>query len=529
MQTSSDSAGETDLLSGSEARTDVDLTNETSDDLTDQPSSGSDELMVDQDQVPVLETQPDDDENEGKQTKKTMKKKSAMDVEFEPWLLAPTEGCGPPAKGKRLQRARAWVATVWCRLFGAEYWTGVWTAYEKEFKDNAESKDFKFPVIKFCAQLERAPTTGKEHFQCYMYFDKGTTYRQVATFLAGVDGKTQTSKDHLDQIATDNTGDMKGAGYWKKRAIKAARSQPANGNCKQNLAYCTKDESAVTGQDAVRIVYGNFAYNNGEGRDRKLGDAVESISRNADDYASDPSLLIRQFPQEYIRYGPRLHDVAKAFSPNHKHRKKKHAVTCITGSTGTGKTFFANWITHTCDMTMWRNFDKTFAWFNGYENQQVILVDDFDYNFASMKEMLRLLDACEQQVQIKHGSIWLQNVAWIFTSNEPLESWYPEEKKKHRASWEAFQQRFTGLIDADKILEHANAKLAKEHKPAVNKMVHAWKAMFGHSDPFIWTDVVDPREDAPPLAQRQQDRETLYTTSQTYQTSVTRQTRYNVY
>lgn len=63
-------------------------------------------------------------------------------------------------------------------------------------------------------------------------------------------------------------------------------------------------------------------------------------------------------------------------------------------------------------------------WFDGYEGQETILLDDF-YGEIAYPTLLHLLDGYPMQVQIKGGFVWKNWKRVIITNNECLENWYP--------------------------------------------------------------------------------------------------------
>lgn len=66
------------------------------------------------------------------------------------------------------------------------------------------------------------------------------------------------------------------------------------------------------------------------------------------------------------------------------------------------------------------------TWFDGYDNQETILFDDFNGGIK-YTQMLRFLDGYSLQVQTKGGFITLNHKRVIITSNRPPEVWYSKD------------------------------------------------------------------------------------------------------
>jgi len=77
------------------------------------------------------------------------------------------------------------------------------------------------------------------------------------------------------------------------------------------------------------------------------------------------------------------------------------------------------------------------CWFDGYQDQETILFDDF-YGGISYSLMLRFLDGYSMDAQIKGGFVRLNHKQVIITSNKPPEEWY---SAKVQGSAEALLRR----------------------------------------------------------------------------------------
>ena len=100
----------------------------------------------------------------------------------------------------------------------------------------------------------------------------------------------------------------------------------------------------------------------------------------------------------------------------------------LKGPSGSGKSRYV-WEQHpdlyTLDPPQCSNQS---VWFDGYDGQDVLLIDDFD-GWLSYKFLLRLLDRYPLRVQYKGGSIPLLATKIYITSTESPSDWYPHREE----------------------------------------------------------------------------------------------------
>ncbi|APA62647.1 putative replication protein [uncultured virus] len=108
------------------------------------------------------------------------------------------------------------------------------------------------------------------------------------------------------------------------------------------------------------------------------------------------------------------------------------------GPTGSGKTYNA-----------FQRFPDLFSlpvksgktlWFNGYDNEPVVLMDDFTGAFA-LDQLLRLTDQYPIQVETKGGMVWFNPTLIIITSNFKEADWYTYTNRPEH--FLALQRRIT--------------------------------------------------------------------------------------
>lgn len=188
--------------------------------------------------------------------------------------------------------------------------------------------------------------------------------------------------------------------------------EPSLGTPEQNKAYCEKE-----GQSEE---FGSCP--SGQGSRTDLESLHECIK-------SGSSLLevAEQFPSAYMRYST---GIEKIYYLQQKPRNWETQVIVYYGDTGTGKT---SKVHHEHTGLYVHSGGK---WFDGYDNHQVALFDDFGGSEFKLTYLLKLLDRYECKVEVKGGMRqWAPKIIYITSNKEPI-LWYPNAFEEHRlALW----------------------------------------------------------------------------------------------
>jgi len=108
------------------------------------------------------------------------------------------------------------------------------------------------------------------------------------------------------------------------------------------------------------------------------------------------------------------------------------------GKTGTGKTRKAYEEAKDIeDIPYWK--DPTSKWWDGYQGQKCVIMDDFDGGIA-ISYLLRWMDRYPIDGEIKGGRVPLKYEYFYITSNKTVYEWYPKCKSDQN---EALIRRFT--------------------------------------------------------------------------------------
>lgn len=276
-----------------------------------------------------------------------------------------------------------------------------------------------FSTYKDCHHLyvgaEVAPTTGTPHLQGYVCW--GTKKRWAAVH-----------KIHST---------------WKRCAVPNLGSA-VNGTPSQNRDYCLKGEMShedyddwkKAGRDHTDERWGKNANIIADHVDLKQGQRTDldefnkAIKRGADD-----AELFEEHLPVLAKY-PRLEGRLKQSHLKQKTRAFRDVKVIVHwGEAGTGKT------RGPYDAGAWIFDDYEHGWWDGYDGESVILLDDF-YGGIKWNFFLRLLDGYQLRLKVKGGFTYAQFTTIYITSNKHPDDWY----KDHRYSDPEFKRRITEVI-----------------------------------------------------------------------------------
>lgn len=241
-------------------------------------------------------------------------------------------------------------------------------------------------VSLLCYQEEKCPSTGRLHIQGYCRFDTNRRLASVKKFLA------------------DNT----------------AHCETAKGTPQHNLAYCTKPDSA-TGQFQFQLGdFGTVGANQGKRNDLdevvtllQAGETVEAIN-----------LVV---PKVIIKYGRGVQLSRQLFLSAKAPAAFSRVCICLWGRSGSGKSQWAReYASHRGLSIYSKPLTKAsdVQWFDGYDGEQVLLLDDFTDSAVSFRELLIWTDIYKSRIQVKGSMALAQWSHVIFTSNGDPSLWY---------------------------------------------------------------------------------------------------------
>lgn len=237
-------------------------------------------------------------------------------------------------------------------------------------------------ITGYVFQIEKAPSTGKLHCQGFIQF-KNTKAMSTAKNAIGGDPHMETMK----------------------------------GTVEEAVAYCKKEESRYCGPyecGAIQV--------SRQGKRTDLEALREMVKERK------PALEIIEEDAKFARYEKQINFMRFAYMEAASDRQATGvAVKVFYGATGLGKTFAAiNYVCHNKDYYVCEAPSQAGGkiWFQGYEGQKTLIIDDFAGNFCTVDYLKRLLDCYKLKVEFKGGFVWANWTTVVITSNYHPANWY---------------------------------------------------------------------------------------------------------
>lgn len=200
----------------------------------------------------------------------------------------------------------------------------------------------------------------------------------------------------------------------KNRLPEGAHIEPAR-NWMASLRYCQKEETRVAGTSPH--FYGTLSPD--QPKPKKV--ALEEVAQLLQTTSVNEIAL--NYPGIYIRNAKGLRDYKGILESAKRVNTgfQKPNIIVLTGPSGCGKTRSA----YEMDFRAFRLIDHKNFWFDGYEGQKTIILDEFRCNIP-FGDLLIFLDGHGQRQQIKGGYVNLTHDNIIITSNILPYDWYGE-------------------------------------------------------------------------------------------------------
>lgn len=231
-------------------------------------------------------------------------------------------------------------------------------------------------------QLERGGNSGYYHYQIYMEYSLHQRFSRVKADF----GQT-------------------------------AHVEIAKGTRKQCFLYCTKEDTSVAGPWTAGI---DLSLGGGQGSRSDLAEAKETLDRGVSmaQFAMDHFGTFIRYPRAVLRYRELLQP----------QRTWKPHVLIFYGPTGSGKSRDA-FERATENGSYYSKPRPTSGgnWWDGYEGEHTVVIDDFRSRFWSYDELLQLFDRYPMSTPFKGGYVRQQAREFIITTTEHPHTWYQEE------------------------------------------------------------------------------------------------------
>lgn len=212
-------------------------------------------------------------------------------------------------------------------------------------------------------------------------------------------------------------------GWVKNHVSERAHFEQAKGSPTQNRAYCSKEAQ----DDSDFYEWGQCPGGSGTRTDLSaLVAAIKSGRRKRD--------IADEFGECFLRYSRGIDALRVLYTPE---RDWEVEVIVYWGKTGTGKTRRAWEVLCQKDAFFYPGY-KGAIWFDGYDNHENVIFDDYTGSVFHIAYLLKLMDRYPMKVPVKCGFVQWIPKRMIFTSNINPDDWYTNAYEQHR---EALKRR----------------------------------------------------------------------------------------
>lgn len=227
------------------------------------------------------------------------------------------------------------------------------------------------------AQLETCPSTGRRHVQGYVQLVTRKRYAGVQKDFGDPDMHLETPR----------------------------------GSLQQNIDYCTKEETRTAGP----WIHGT-PRTQGQRSDLETLLADIKDGRTLRDVIDDHTATVAR----HLRFTHLL------FELQGPPPRPPPTVYFVWGSSGAGKTSWA----YAADPDLYSLAQYRPEWWDGYIDQDTVLLDDLAPDSLPRDRLLRLTDRYPVQLPIKGSFRWLVAKTIIITSNYPPSHFAPELRRR---------------------------------------------------------------------------------------------------
>lgn len=217
-------------------------------------------------------------------------------------------------------------------------------------------------------------------------------------------------------------GNAKSLDWLKKHFSARAHYEPRRGTQAQAIEYCKKEDTRVSGP-----------YEYGEPKEQGKRTDLMELAELAKTGVRKRHAF-EELPSCYMRHHKAFAHIQTLYKPEPVERE----VILLIGPPGAGKTRYV----HDNHEDFWQTPLQKEMWFDGYDGQEVALIDDFQGQMP-LTLLLQLLDRYVVQVPIKGGFTWWTPKKIYVTSNYEISEWYDYEKRNEARA--ALERRFSEI------------------------------------------------------------------------------------
>jgi len=216
---------------------------------------------------------------------------------------------------------------------------------------------------------------------------------------------------------------------WNSRA----HWEVMGGTPQQSLEYCSKEDRNPWVHGVMPSVPGTKKGVTSQGERTDL----DKFSANIREHGIQAAVM--EQPDVYLKYPMGAEKLASRLAKQARLTPREPpTVTWCYGPTGSGKT---RWVSNqSAIVDQWWS-GKNLKWWDGYDGEPVVIVDDFRRDFCTFHELLRILDRYELRVEVKHGTTMLLARSIFITS-----AFHPRDVYETREDIEQLMRRINRVL-----------------------------------------------------------------------------------
>lgn len=254
---------------------------------------------------------------------------------------------------------------------------------------------------------QRESTVVRNRCRAWCYTLNNPTSESIELLRSGQLFKDLACRYMVSQVETGEAGTPHVQGYvyfTHRKSFSQVRDllpsgshiEAARGSAEQNRVYCTKSQGRLQGP----FEFGRIPR---QGERTDIKDAMTLVKNGV-----RRRQIAETYPNTWCRYWKALAQYRLLCS---KKRDWKTRVVYVYGPTGTGKSRFAA----TFKNAYWKPSGT--KWFDGYQNEPVVVMDEMNKAWFSFDTFKRLLDRYPMIVEPKLGGMNFDAHTIIITSN----------------------------------------------------------------------------------------------------------------
>ena len=200
-------------------------------------------------------------------------------------------------------------------------------------------------------------------------------------------------------------------GIFRHKGLTGIHVEPRRGTIEQAIEYCTRESKRDIESNPEIVEYG----------DRPVGSGVRTDLRSVIQAVKEGRTARQLFddhPETYIKYARGIDRARFVFE---QARDFKTEIRWYYGGTGTGKTRLASDEAGNVDVYWKSGANK---WWDGYEGQAHVVIDDFRCDLCPFHCLLRLFDRYPCMVEGKGTSMQFRSkIIWVTAPHRPEVMW----------------------------------------------------------------------------------------------------------